>query len=143
MRRLLLLAAFFALALALAAGAGAQRRSGGGGDAPVADALAWTAYGGDKQLTGFSGTSSVTASDASGFALQWAAQLDGGVVATPLVLDGRVYAATEAGSVYALDLVTGALVWKRTFGTQEAAGDCGTYGISGTGAITLRAGSST
>jgi outer membrane protein assembly factor BamB len=135
MRRLLLLAAFIALALALAAGAGAERRSGGAGGAPVADALAWTAYGGDTQLTGFSGTSSVTASDASGFELQWAAQLDGGIVATPLVLDGRVYAATEAGSVYALNLVTGALVWKRTFGTQEAAGDCGTYGISGTGAI--------
>jgi len=135
MRPLLLLAALGALSLALASGAGAARRGGGGPDTPGAGAVAWTAYGGDTQLTGFSGTSTVTPADARGFELQWATQLDGGIVATPLVLDGRVYAATEAGSVYALDLVTGSLIWKRTFGTQAAYGGCGTYGISSTGAI--------
>ncbi len=136
MRLLLLLAAFSALSLVLATGAAAERRSGGGDRvALVVDPLTWTAYGGDTQLTGFSAGSTVTLADARGFSLQWAAQLDGGVVATPLVFDGRVYAATEAGGVYALDLVTGALIWKRTLGTQAAAGDCGTYGISGTGAI--------
>ncbi len=137
MRPLLLLAALWALSLVLATGAGAERR-GGGGDplGPAPDLLAWTAYGGDTQLTGFSGTSTVTPADARGFAVQWSAQLDGAVVATPLVFGGRAYAATEAGSVYALDLVTGALVWKRTLGTQLATGDdCGTYGVSGTGAI--------
>ena len=141
MRPLLLLAALWALSLLLAAGAGAQRRGGGADPAgPVPDPLAWTAYGGNTQLTGFSGTSAVTPADARSFGLQWAAQLDGGVVASPLVFDGRAYAATEAGSVYALDLVTGALLWKRTFGTQEAAGGCGTYGVSGTGAIDTKRG---
>jgi outer membrane protein assembly factor BamB len=136
MRPLLLLAALWALCLVLAAGAGAERRGGGGDPAgPVPDPISWTAYGGDTQLTNFAGESTVTPADARTFALQWAAQLDGGVVASPLVFDGRVYAATESGSVYALDLVTGALLWKRTFGTEEAAGGCGSYGVSGTGAI--------
>jgi outer membrane protein assembly factor BamB len=135
MRRLLFITAFLALSLVLASGAAAQRRGGGPPGEPTPDPLAWTAYGGDTQLTGFSGTSTVTPAEARDFSLEWSAQLDGGVVATPLVLNGRVYATTEAGSVYALDLVTGALLWKRTFGTQTAAGDCGTYGISGTGAI--------
>jgi outer membrane protein assembly factor BamB len=135
MRRLLFITAFWALSLILTSGAAAERRDGGGLGEPTADALAWTAYGGNTQLTNFSATTTVTPAEARNFSLQWSAQLDGGVVATPLVLNGRAYATTEAGSVYALDLVTGALLWKRTFGTQAAAGDCGTYGISGTGAI--------
>jgi outer membrane protein assembly factor BamB len=135
MRRLILITACVALSLVLASGAAAERRGGGAAGEPTPDPLAWTAYGGDTQLTGFSGTSTVTPAEARDFSLQWSAQLDGGVVATPLVLHGRAYVTTEAGSVYALDLVTGAQVWKRTFGTQAAAGDCGTYGISGTGAI--------
>lgn len=135
MRRLLFLTASLALSLVLATDAGAARRGSGGPGGPVVDALAWTAYGGDEQLTNFSGTSSVTPADARSLSLLWAAQLDGGVIATPLVVDGRAYVATESGSVYALDLVSGALIWKRTFGTQAAAGGCGTYGVSGTGAI--------
>lgn len=132
MRRFPLLLAFCVLSLALAAGAGAQLRQGAGAESGP---FAWTAYGGDNQLTSFSPGSSVTAAEARGFSLQWSVQLDGAVIATPLVLDGRVYAATEAGSVYALNLVTGRLLWKRTLDTQNAAGGCGSFGISGTGAI--------
>jgi PQQ-like domain len=135
MRRLLLLAAVLAVSLAFAGGAGAERRGGGDAGSPPPDPLAWLAYGGDTQLTGFSGTSSVSPADARTFALQWAAQLDGGIVATPVTYDSVVYASTEGGSVFALDLVTGALLWKRTFGTEAAYGGCGTYGVSGTPAI--------
>ena len=141
MRPLLLATALWALCLVLAATAGAARRGGGGDPAgPVPDPLAWTAYGGDTQLTGFSDTSAVSPADARTFGVEWAAQLDGGVVASPLVYAGRVYVATEAGSVYALDLVTGALLWKRTLGTEVPDGDCGSYGISGTGAIDTKRG---
>ena len=138
-RRPLLLAAILALSLVFAAGANAQRR-GGTATEPITDPLAWTAYGGNTQLTGFSGTSTVTTADARTFAVQWASMLDGGIVASPLAYDGLVYAATEAGSVYALDLITGAEVWKRTFGTQAAYGGCGTYGVSGTPALDTKRG---
>jgi PQQ-like domain len=138
MRPLLLLTALWALCLLLASGAAAERRGGGADPGAVADPLSWTAYGGDTQLTGFAGSSTVTPAQARTFGLQWAAQLDGGIVASPLAYDGRLYAATENGSVYALNLVTGALLWKRTFGTQEAYGGCGTYGVSGTGAIDVK-----
>jgi len=139
--RPLLLAALWALCLALPTGAEAVPRGGGAQSAgPAPGLLSWTAYGGNTQLTGFSGSSTITAADAHGFSLEWGAQLDGGVVATPLTFDGRVYAATEAGSVYALDLVSGSLLWKRSLGTQAAAGDCGSYGVSGTGAIDTRRG---
>ena len=139
---LLLVAALWAVCLLLAAGAAAERRGGGADPAgSVPDPLAWTAYGGNTQLTGFSDTSAVSPADARTFRVQWAAQLDGGVVASPLVSAGRAYVATEAGSVYALDLVTGALLWKRTLGTQVATGeDCGSYGVSGTGAIDTKRG---
>ncbi|MGZ4393818.1 MAG: outer membrane protein assembly factor BamB family protein [Gaiellaceae bacterium] len=141
MRPLLLATALWALCLVLAAGAGAARRGGGADPAgSVPDPLAWTAYGGNTQLTGFSELSAVSPDDARTFGVEWAAQLDGGVVASPLVDDGRAYVATEAGSVYALDLVTGALLWRRTFGTQVPDGGCGSYGISGTGAIDTKRG---
>ena len=135
MRLASLLLACAAVSLVLAAGADAARRGGGDTGAAAPDPLAWTAYGGDLQLTGFAPESTVSPADARSFTLEWSTQLDGGIVASPLAFDGIVYAATEAGSVYALDEVTGAVVWKRTFGTQPAAGGCGTYGISGTPAI--------
>lgn len=132
MRQFPLLLAFCALSLALAAGAGAQLREGAGGEG---DPFAWTSYGGNNQLTNFAATSLVTTETARELALHWTVQLDGPVVATPLHLDGRVYAATEGGSVYALEVGTGTLVWKRALGAFDTAGDCGTWGISGTPAI--------
>ena len=45
-----------------------------------------------------------------------------------------LFVATEAGSVYALDASTGEAVWKRDLGTVTTA-DCGTWGITSTGAI--------
>lgn len=102
--------------------------------------LAWTAYGGDAQLTNFAAETGTTPQDASELGLAWTAQLDGPIVASPLSLDGRVYVATEAGSVYALNAVTGEVEWKRELGTQDTAGDCGTWGISSTGAIDLARG---
>ena len=66
-------------------------------------------------------------------------RLDGSLVAAPLAatLRGgkpRVYFATEAGSVYALDAATGAVVWERRLGAVDTIG-CGSFGVSSTGAI--------
>ena len=47
----------------------------------------------------------------------WAAKLDGAVYAEPLVVKGKVIAATEGDSVYSIDPTTGVTVWKQNLGT--------------------------
>ena len=68
----------------------------------------WTTYGGDAQRS-----SNVPGPDPAGPTVAWQAALDGRVYGSPLVVGGRVIAATEGGSLYALDLHTGRVVWRR------------------------------
>jgi outer membrane protein assembly factor BamB len=127
-RRLVLLALF----LVWAAPAGA---------AVPADSNAWTSYGFDNQLTNSIETRALTLGSVPKMRLDWSQSLDGPVFASPLsanVLGQQlVFAATEAGSVYAVDAQTGAIVWQRNLGTVETP-QCGTWGITSTGAIDLR-----
>lgn len=60
----------------------------------------------------------------------WSAGVDGKVYASPLIVGGRVIVATENDSVYSLDLVTGAMVWRAHLGTpvNAAALPCGDIG---------------
>ena len=67
----------------------------------------------------------------------WSAGLDGAVYAEPLVVHGRVIAATEGDSVYALDPLGGAVIWRQHLGTPVSlstlpCGDIGPLGITGT-----------
>lgn len=68
----------------------------------------------------------------------WTAHLDGDVYASPLIVAGHVLAATENNTVYALDLFSGAVVWKTHLGQPVDAsslpcGDIGPItGITGT-----------
>ena len=68
----------------------------------------------------------------------WTRGLDGKVYASPLIVGGRVIAATENNTVYALDLATGAVVWRKHLGTAVDASTlpCGNIspvtGITGT-----------
>lgn len=67
----------------------------------------------------------------------WRAGLDGKVYASPLVVGGRVLAATEGGSLYALDGATGRVVWRRHLGdpVRASALPCGNIdpvGVTGT-----------
>ncbi|HEX5449539.1 MAG TPA: PQQ-binding-like beta-propeller repeat protein [Gaiellaceae bacterium] len=105
----------------------------------------WSRYGGDAQVTNdvsaaAAKSTGIDAKTAGNMQQRWQANLDGGLVASPLYLDALngmqplVYVATENGSVYALNASTGSVVWKRTFPTYETP-DCGTYGISSTGVI--------
>jgi len=76
----------------------------------------------------------------------WSAALDGAVYAEPLVVHGRVIAATEGDSVYALDPSTGAVVWRRNLGTPVPlstlpCGDIDPLGITGTPAFDPATGS--
>jgi outer membrane protein assembly factor BamB len=74
---------------------------------------AWPMYGGDAVRSGFS----------SGFpaptrpAIAWSAGLDGAVYAQPIVSGGRVLVATENDSVYALDPLTGHVLWRAHLGS--------------------------
>ncbi len=63
-------------------------------------------------------------------AVAWTARLDGAVYASPLIVAGHVLAATENNTVYALDLFTGAVVWKIHLGAPVDAGSlpCGDIG---------------
>ena len=47
----------------------------------------------------------------------WSASLDGAVYGQPIVVGGRIIAATENDTVYALDPASGAVLWKHHLGT--------------------------
>jgi polyvinyl alcohol dehydrogenase (cytochrome) len=69
--------------------------------------------------------------------IAWNAALDGNVYGQPLVVGGRVYAATENDTVYELDPTNGAVVWSTHVGTpvQLSTLPCGNInplGITGT-----------
>jgi polyvinyl alcohol dehydrogenase (cytochrome) len=91
-----------ALALVLMAGA-----------TPAVGASSWPVYHGNAQRTG---------NDTSEPALlpahqAWSHHLDAAVYAQPLVFNGRVFAATENDTVYALDAHDGGVLWSRHLGT--------------------------
>src|SRR5262249_34642562 len=97
----------------------------------------WLSYGHDNQLTNATPSTALTSKSAPRLARTWISKLAGAVYASPLatVVDGRelLYAFTENGSVYALAASTGMIVWQRELGTVATA-DCGTWGITSTGA---------
>ncbi|OLE01559.1 MAG: hypothetical protein AUG91_00975 [Actinobacteria bacterium 13_1_20CM_4_69_9] len=71
------------------------------------DANAWTSYGFDNQLTNGIQTRALTLGTVPKLRLDWSQALDGPIFASPLsanVLGQQlVFAATEAGTVYAAD----------------------------------------
>jgi outer membrane protein assembly factor BamB len=76
----------------------------------------------------------------------WSASLDGAVYAEPLIVHGRLIAATEGDSVYALDPRTGATLWHQAVGTPVRrsslpCGDIDPLGITGTPAFDQSTGS--
>jgi outer membrane protein assembly factor BamB len=108
-----------------------------------ADPNAWTSYGFDNQLSNGIESAALTLRTVPKLRLKWSQQLDGPVYASPLAanVDGHelVFAATEAGSVYAVHTGTGAITWQRDFGAVTTH-ECGTWGITSTGAIDLQRG---
>jgi outer membrane protein assembly factor BamB len=113
----------------------------------AAPAKSWLAYGHDAQLTNFVHMTGLTAKTAHRLKKDWSKTLDGWIVASPLYVSGGqgglpaskgiVLVATEAGSLYALQPSNGAVRWRRTFGTVVPAAQCGSWGISSTGAVDL------
>jgi outer membrane protein assembly factor BamB len=93
----------------------------------------WITYHGNGLRTG----------DATGvaplgtLATAWTTHLDGAVYGQPLLVRGRVLAATESDSVYALDPADGHVLWRSHLATpvplsQLPCGDIDPLGITGT-----------
>jgi outer membrane protein assembly factor BamB len=102
----------------------------------------WTQVDRDSARTGDATTeTTISAATASSLAPQWARQLDGKVTAQPLFLKNAyvagatrdvVIGATNAGSIYALDASTGAVLWRRALGSSGS--NCaipGGFGVTG------------
>jgi len=108
--------------------------------AGAAENTDWLSYGHDNQLTNAVSSDSVTMKSAARLEREWITNVDGPVFASPLsaLVDDRqlIFVSTENGSVYALAASTGRIVWQRALGTMTTA-DCGTWGITSTGAIDL------
>src|SRR6266550_5746792 len=130
------------VSLVVASGAGAKAKPQPKPE-PPSDPVAWTSYGYDNQLRNAVPSTLLTLRTVPRLAPAWQAELDGPVYASPL--SARVdreqvaYVATEAGSVYALAVTTGAVLWQRELGTTTTE-LCGTWGITSTGAIDLARG---
>src|SRR5919201_6922330 len=100
-----------------------------------ADDGEWLSYGHDSRLTNAVVSPTLRPTTVPHLREQWRAQLDGLVVASPLFAGSVAYAATEAGSVYALDAADGHVLWQQQ---TRTALQCGTtFGISSTGAVDM------
>lgn len=103
--------------------------------APVSPA--WLTYHGDGTRAGLDPTSPAPGRPA----IAWRAQrLDGPVWAEPLIDGARVLVATEGGSIYALDAVTGRVIWRTHIANpipraDLLCGDINPLGITGTPVI--------
>jgi quinohemoprotein ethanol dehydrogenase len=88
---------------------------------PVA-ADQWAYVGGDPAGTWFSALTQINDGNAAQLGFAWAYDMgtDRGQEATPLVVDGVMYTAGVWGIVYALDAVTGKLLWQFDPGIDPA-----------------------
>ncbi len=90
----------------------------------------WPTYHRDSFRTGFVAGASL---GSTAHRLWTSDRLDGDVYAEPLVIGGKVLAATEQNSVYALDFTTGKQVWKVNLGTPVPLSQLGCGNIDPSG----------
>ena len=117
MRRAHRLSCFLA-SIAFALGACSAEKTGGGEDAATnaheetSDA-GWLTGGHDAGETYFSPLKQVNASNIEKLGFAWSYDLNSthGMEATPVVIDGVMYASAPWGYVHALDAKTGAKLW--------------------------------
>jgi len=93
----------------------------------------WPTYHHDNSRGGYVGAGP----DPQAPAVAWQAALDGKVYASPLVVGGRVLAATEGGSLYLLDGETGRVLWRRHLAdpipaASQPCGNIDPLGVTGT-----------
>jgi len=93
----------------------------------------WPTYHHENSRGGYVGAGP----DPQAPAVAWQAALDGKVYASPLVVGGRVLAATEGGSLYSLDGATGRVLWRRHLAdpipaASQPCGNIDPLGVTGT-----------
>src|SRR5438477_1781315 len=114
-----------------------SRPSSAGGQSSTGD---WPTFHHDAARTGVGGDGSLGQPRQS-----WRSPaLDATIYASPLMVGDRVYLATEANSVYALDAANGTVTWRAALGEPVAGADlpCGNIdpsGITGTPVIDVAA----
>jgi outer membrane protein assembly factor BamB len=108
------------------------------GAAPAFGGTTWPVYHGNAARTG----NDTTEPNLRPLHTAWTAPLDQHVYAQPLVWAGRVYAATENNTVYALDAHDGHVLWARHLGSpvspvraQVGCGNIDPLGITSTPVI--------
>ncbi|TAM77164.1 hypothetical protein EPN44_03750 [bacterium] len=75
----------------------------------------WAMQSHNPQRNGFQGeTTGLSSGTASRLALRWANDFGAPITASPLAVGGRIYIATEAGQVAALDAASGNVLWNTT-----------------------------
>jgi outer membrane protein assembly factor BamB len=79
----------------------------------------WTTFAHDSARTGFEAqTTGITASTVSTLALRWSIQYGEPIAASPLVANGLVYLAGTSGTVRALSITDGTVVWQTSLGAE-------------------------
>jgi outer membrane protein assembly factor BamB len=150
-------ALFALLATALVAGCAGSSTEGGSTRSPVPEptrtgALAattnptssWPTYHRTNTRTADAGSSAPWLTGT--LRVHWRRNLDGAVYGQPVLVGRTAVAATENTTVYALDVITGAVIWSRHLGTPvpRALLPCGNIdplGITGTPAYDVVTGS--
>jgi len=103
------------------------------GGAPRAAFGDWPTYHLDALRTGYDPSTPPIGT----LSQAWSVPLDGAVYGEPLMVGGRLFAATENDTLYALDPATGGVLWSKNVGTPVPLSDlpCGNIdplGITGT-----------
>src|ERR1700757_234879 len=82
--------------------------------ADAATGVNWLVNGRTNDSKHFSPLRQVNASNVANLGLAWYLDYDGlmGVVSEPIVVDGVIYVSAPLSKVYAVDAVTGKLIWK-------------------------------
>ena len=82
--------------------------------AEAADGSNWLLNGRTFEAQHYSPLQQITEKNATGLGLAWSLDIDSGmgVVAEPLVVDGVIYVSAPLSKVYAVDAVTGKLLWE-------------------------------
>lgn len=83
----------------------------------------WLSGGGNARNTRFASRETLINKDnVSGLVPKWVFKADGNVLATPAVDAGAVYFPDSGGSLFKVDRVTGALLWKRSIASYTGGG---------------------
>src|SRR5258706_11507785 len=82
--------------------------------AEAADGSNWLLNGRTFEKQHFSPLQQITDKNANGLGLAWSLDIDSGmgIVAEPIVVDGVIYVSAPLSKVYAVDAVTGKVLWE-------------------------------